>query len=83
MFGSFRLYINLGNEAMQGPEDVAAALRTVADSRGMAAGIDEGTIFDLNGNRVGAWELVEDEEESRSLWSRRGGRRGYQRGRGR
>lgn len=58
----FSLTIRLGNDAMQTPADIAAALRDVADR--LADGYDpvselgphEGVIRDVNGNRVGTWE---------------------------
>lgn len=53
----FELKIKLGNAAMQTPEDIAEALRVVA-SRLDAAGIYANeTIMDLNGARVGSWEI--------------------------
>lgn len=53
---SFSLDIDLGNAAMQSPEDVADALRATADKLDAAAGyVGEGAIHDANGNRVGGW----------------------------
>lgn len=50
----FTLQINLGNEAMQTPEDVARELHAVADQ--MALQTDEdGIIIDPNGNTVGSF----------------------------
>ena len=57
---TFSLKIKLGNEAMQTPEDVAAALRSVAqavDRVGVSSG-EYGTIRDLNGNTVGSWRVT-------------------------
>lgn len=51
----FTLKINLGNDAMQTPEDIAEALETIAAR--LRAGKEEGTIRDENGNRVGSWSL--------------------------
>ena len=52
----FTLTITLGNDAMQLPEDVADALRRVADKLPTSfAAADEGIIRDLNGNNVGDW----------------------------
>ena len=61
---TFTLTINLGNEAMQDSEDVAFALREVADKL-MAADFSEGTrvfspynIRDANGTTVGEWAVA-------------------------
>jgi hypothetical protein len=64
----FDLTITLGNAAMLSGDDVAAALRNVADT--MANRYDGLTlpetytaapILDLNGARVGSWAVVDDE----------------------
>jgi hypothetical protein len=47
----FELHIQLGNEAMRTPQDVAAKLRSVADN--VESGREDGAILDLNGNTVG------------------------------
>lgn len=53
----FTLTLKLGNAAMQTPEDIAEALRVVA-SRLDGAGIYASEIImDLNGERVGRWEI--------------------------
>lgn len=52
----FTLKIALGNDAMNSPEEVAAALRAVADR--LDAGRTQGTILDANGNTVGTWDLI-------------------------
>jgi len=58
----FNLKITLGNEAMQTGEDVAGALQKVAEA--VAEGTQNGGIWDINGNRVGEWELgLTDEEQ--------------------
>jgi hypothetical protein len=55
----FTLTITLGNDAMQLPEDVAEALRIVADKLPTSfASKDEGIIRDVNGNNVGDWQVV-------------------------
>jgi hypothetical protein len=58
----FTLEIDLGNDAMQTGSDVAAALRRLAvklsDSL-FDEGADHGRIMDLNGNKVGTWEVSE------------------------
>lgn len=50
---TFRLEINLGNEAMQGDGDVANALCEAA--RSIAVGGNQSIIRDANGNTVGRW----------------------------
>jgi hypothetical protein len=62
----FILNIELGNEAMQHPQDVAIALRRVGQVLDLDA-FDWGPpqeqwalIRDSNGNTVGRWSLVED-----------------------
>ena len=52
----FNLKIEMGNDAMQTPEDVADALETVA-AKMKNSGSRSGPIFDLNGNKVGTYEL--------------------------
>ena len=54
-FSKFALSIELGNEAMQSPADVAGALLSVATK--LKLYYTEGYIFDLNGNNVGIWSL--------------------------
>lgn len=49
----FRLTIKLGNAEMQTPEDIAGALRDVADA--VEQGRADGFVHDTNGNRVGSW----------------------------
>jgi hypothetical protein len=58
----FTLTINLGNEAIRTAEEVAERLRDIArrvDS--CTFDVPEGPyhIRDINGNRVGSWEVVE------------------------
>lgn len=55
--GTFTLEIQLGNAAMQTPEDVALALRELAE-RLEGSGPTEGMVRDENGNTVGRWTLV-------------------------
>jgi hypothetical protein len=60
MAQQFILKIELGNEAMQTPQDIAQALREAAGSLdGLVpeATRASGSIRDLNGNRVGKWEI--------------------------
>ena len=60
----FRLTIELGNEAMRTGEDVAQALRDVADRIGTLWGysdmdpIGPAPVMDENGNRVGSAEVI-------------------------
>lgn len=49
----FTLEIEMGNEAMRSPEDVAKALRNVAHR--LPGAMDAGYILDENGNNVGEW----------------------------
>lgn len=49
------LEITLGNEEMKDPEDIAEALRRVANQIHLCDTI--GAITDANGNRVGRWEI--------------------------
>jgi hypothetical protein len=56
MFQSFNLTIDGGNDAMQTGDDVAAALRTIADK--IAAGDWTGGVRDENGNTVGDWRFT-------------------------
>lgn len=60
----FVLSLDLGNAAMEGPADIAEALR------GVAAKLDDvlalsppafGRVFDANGNRVGTWRVLDGE----------------------
>jgi hypothetical protein len=53
----FALYLTLGNDAMQTPDDVAGALRGVI--RRVLRGDKDGIIKDVNGNTVGSWEQGE------------------------
>lgn len=57
----FTLTIELGNDAMQDSNDVAAALHTVASylrGSGSWDDIDAGMVRDDNGNTVGSWEVT-------------------------
>jgi hypothetical protein len=57
----FTLTITLGNDAMQTPEDVAAALETIAVQ--LRTGIDTKVILDANGNKIGTWTFDPTETE--------------------
>lgn len=57
---TFALTIELGNEAMQTDEDVARALHRTASWFEENSSMFEqcrGGIYDVNGNRVGSWNL--------------------------
>lgn len=53
----FTARIRLGNSEMQTPEDVARALREVADCL-EGSGLSSHGILDVNGNRVGEWSVI-------------------------
>jgi hypothetical protein len=59
----FELKITLGNDAMQTPTDVAAALKDLAEKLELIGDgpVDpydgSGKIRDLNGNTVGTWRF--------------------------
>jgi hypothetical protein len=61
MVQRFVLDIELGNDAMQTPDDVREALQRICHVDGTLANLtnftdeDEGNIRDANGNRVGKW----------------------------
>lgn len=61
MADKFTLTINLGNEAMQTPQDIAEALREVVRRLDLHSlqGTEPitGKIRDLNGNTVGEWKI--------------------------
>lgn len=68
----FNLTIKLGNAEMQTPAQIAAALdeiRVALERLEVAGPPDEptfngdGAIFDLNGNRVGEWSVIDDAEQ--------------------
>lgn len=54
----FTLTIETGNAAMQTPLDVAETLKWIAEA--LCAGRLSGSVFDLNGNTVGRYELTSD-----------------------
>jgi hypothetical protein len=53
----FVAFIELGNDAMQSPDQIADALLQAV--RGLRCGRGNGIISDFNGNRVGYWNLGE------------------------
>jgi len=59
MTGTFRLWIELGNDAMKSRHQILVALKGVAIK--VVGGMDEGKVLDENGNTVGQFEIVEDE----------------------
>lgn len=54
---TFVLRIELGNDAMQTPADIAAALRKLANDLERGFSTRYGTLRDVNGNTVGSWEV--------------------------
>lgn len=56
MAQTFKLTINMGNDAMREAEHVAGALNRTVDA--VACGFTNGAIIDDNGNTVGRWEFV-------------------------
>lgn len=57
MEGTFVLKIELGNDAMRTPRNLADALVLVAVKLKHVKGITQGNILDINGNSVGSWEV--------------------------
>lgn len=57
---TFTLRIELGNAAMQYPDDVAAVLRQLADRLSGCVWFspDSEPIHDVNGNRIGQWSVA-------------------------
>lgn len=62
MSGTFVLSIDLGNAEMFSDADVARALRNTATKVEFGPKSAFGRIYDVNGNRVGAWALTRKEE---------------------
>jgi len=60
--GTFTLTIELGNEDMKDLHDIAAVLSHLEQElRSLGAqGDTSGTARDVNGNRVGRWNIIED-----------------------
>lgn len=63
---TFKLVIQLGNEAMRTRNNVATALHKVALRLEKGAHLSDGShkILDRNGNSVGTWEFVEEADIS-------------------
>lgn len=60
MSSTFVLRIELGNDAMKTGEDVAEALRGVAENISVPSDLEDGDygdVRDFNGNRVGSYEV--------------------------
>jgi len=55
MTSKFVLEIDLGNDAMKTPADIAQALFKAAEE--LLAGKGSRPIYDLNGNRVGQYQV--------------------------
>lgn len=57
----FKLVIQLGNDAMSTAQDIAGALRTLADKLGTddynGVLAFDGVVVDDNGNKVGSWAI--------------------------
>ncbi len=56
----FRVRIDMGNDAMQSPQDVAHALRQIAkdiDPYTDWRSFDSERVRDINGNAVGSWKI--------------------------
>lgn len=61
----FTLSIDLGNQAMRTPADVARALRQAAERVEKYLGSPVNMVIkDDNGNKVGTWRIELPEEES-------------------
>ena len=54
----FILEINLGNDAMQAPGDIATALHQTGKHIQSTWKMDLGKVHDINGNVVGHYEVV-------------------------
>ena len=57
---TFTLHIELGNDAMQTPADVARVLHRLADGLANVEFGGGGRIPDVNGNTIGRWAVDED-----------------------
>ena len=60
----FQLNVSMDNAAFEWPHDLSRILRELADkleNRQIYPGM-EGPLRDINGNTVGQWEVVEDNE---------------------
>jgi hypothetical protein len=58
MNGKFKLEIELGNAAMHTHSQLVRALREHIDCTSLRRG--EGSIFDINGNKVGEWSFEKE-----------------------
>ena len=56
----FQLTIDLGNDAMRTPDDIAGALRQVAST--VQGGTGSGKVWDVNGNNVGTFDITDESE---------------------
>ena len=61
MTGTFRLWIELGNDAMRNEQQLSEAVKAVAVR--LSQGADEGKIRDANGNTVGQFSIMEDDND--------------------
>lgn len=60
----FLLTIEMGNEAMRTPEDVAEALMKVGTKLARRESDGVGVISDANGNTVGKWFITEGVQDA-------------------
>lgn len=63
MAHTFELKLRLGNALMQEPNDVATALRSLADKLDDTYELKPnvtGLVWDANGNSVGTWKVSRD-----------------------
>lgn len=58
-FEKFTLEIEMGNDAMQDKLDICRALNSVATAIELN---DKGNIYDVNGNKVGFYKFIREEE---------------------
>jgi hypothetical protein len=58
----FKLTMDLGNDALQTPEDVVVVLRAIANK--LEGGAEYGAIHDANGNNVGSFCGDFEDDES-------------------
>ena len=62
---SFTVELELGNEAMESANDIATALRAIADqveqhNSQVLRPMHSRSVMDSNGNTIGSWNIQED-----------------------
>ena len=65
---AFKIEFETENEAFQ--EDRITEVRRIfgeIEDRMIRDGLEEGTVRDINGNRIGTWGFTEDQYESREF----------------